>query len=221
MEKWINIHTHRLGAGVNILDPCLGDLSVEEHVVYYSRGIHPKFIGTDVEQKLAELEYLAESGKIVAIGEAGLDRTVPVAMTRQQDIFERQMDIASRYDLPLIVHVVKAIPELIGVSKRYPAFKKIIIHGFNNRREILEDLLTHGFYISAGKKMLDENSHIWHLLPEIPLDKLFVETDDADCPIADIYIKTAGRKKIEVQYLQKIVATNFKFLFKSVILPFE
>lgn len=213
-ESWINIHTHKPGAGINIVDPCLGEVQLPtEGIVYYSQGIHPMYIDGHVDARLAQIEQAAEEKQIVAIGEAGLDRNSATAMSVQMQVFEKQAEMAARYDLPLIIHGVRTIPELITVYKKCPSHQKWIIHGFNNRFEILQDLLRHGFYISAGRHSMNEESHIWQLLPIIPDDRLFIETDNSDYPIQDIYRQVAQRRGMTMEALQGVVKSNFERLF--------
>lgn len=215
LQDWINVHTHRPGKGVNIVDPCLGNAIVPgEGTVYFSLGIHPMYIDDAAEKKLQEIERAAAEGEIVAIGEAGLDRNAAAPMKVQLELFGRQAEIAGRYGLPLIIHGVRAVPELIAAYKKYRSHQKWIMHGFNNRREILMDLLRHGFYISAGRHVMNEESHVYRLLPEIPADRLLVETDNSDFTIGEIYGQVARRRGNTLEELQHIVRMNFDRLFK-------
>jgi TatD DNase family protein len=150
----------------------------------------------------------------VAVGEAGVDRNAPAPMEVQLKLFGRQAEIAGRYGLPLIIHGVRAIPELITACKKYRSHQKWIMHGFNNRREILMDLLRHGFYISAGRHAMNEESQVYRVLPEIPADRLLIETDNSDFTIGEVYGQVARRRGIAVEELQHIVRMNFDRLFK-------
>lgn len=213
-QDWINIHTHRPGEGVNIVDPCLGNVIVpRQGTVYFSLGIHPMYIDDMAEERLQEIQWAAEERKIVAIGEAGLDRNAVAPMEVQLELFERQAEIAGRYELPLIIHGVRAIPELITAYKKCRSHQKWIMHGFNNRREILVDLLRHGFYISAGRHAMNEESQVYRLLPEIPADRLLIETDNSDFTIGEVYRQVARRRGITVEELQYIVRRNFDRVF--------
>lgn len=215
---WINIHTHKPGEGINIVDPCLGEVvSPAKGKMFYSMGIHPMYIDEKTERKLAEIEKAASEKRIVAVGECGLDRNSEIAIGLQQDLFARQAEIAGKYDLPLIIHGVRAIPELITVYKRCCSHQKWIMHGFNNRREILTDLLAHDFYISVGRQVMNEESQVFRLLPEIPAERLFIETDNSDYPVEAIYRQVAGRRGIEVSDLQEIIAKNFREVFVQVL----
>lgn len=212
---WINIHTHKSGRGINIVDPCLGGIVMpEDGQVYYSMGIHPVYIDGDTPRRMEEIERAAAEKQIVAVGEAGMDRNAPVGMDVQLEWFERQANVAGEYGLPLIIHGVRAIPELISASKKNGIQNGWIMHGFNNRREILQDLLRHGFYISAGRHVMTEESNLYQLLPEIPAERLFLETDNSDFGIEDIYIRVAECRGESVEELQRNVRKNFEKLFR-------
>lgn len=210
---WVNIHTHCPGKGINVVDPCLGEVRIPEvGQVYFSEGIHPMYMDGAAD-KLAAIERAAAERRIVAVGEAGLDRNSPVPLLTQKEWFGRQAEIAGRYGLPLVIHCVRAFPDLISVYNRYSCPGKWIIHGFNNRKEILYDLLRHGFYISAGCHVMNEESNIFRLLPEIPADRLFIETDDSEFTIEEVYRKAAERRGEELECLKQSVYDNFRRLF--------
>lgn len=218
MKNWINIHTHRPGRGVSIVDPCLGEVVLpEEGVVYYSAGVHPLLAGEDAEERLAEVERLAREGRIVAVGEAGMDRNAAAPMERQVAWFEAQVRWAAEYGLPVIVHGVRVVPELVAVAKRYMGKgDRWIVHGFNNRREVLQELLRHGFYISVGRQLMNRESHAYRLLPEIPAERLFLETDNSEYAIEEVYGQAAERLEIGTETLQRIVEDNFKRVFTKI-----
>ena len=215
MGKWINIHTHRPGKGLNIVDPCLGNLDVQQgEIVLYSVGVHPMFIDEEVEMRLEEIRKFASDGEIVAIGEAGLDRNVYVPMERQMDVFKRQVLLAAEYDLPLIIHGVRAVSEIVGEAKRIGNSHKWILHGFNNRREVMSELLRHGMCLSVGRQVMNEASHAWQMLPEIPRDRLFLETDNSEWGIDEIYNKVAQRLEMREEELQDLIQVNYRRLFQ-------
>ena len=57
LQDWINVHTHRPGEGVNIVDPCLGNVIMPgQEAVYFSLGIHPMYIDDRVEERLQKME---------------------------------------------------------------------------------------------------------------------------------------------------------------------
>ncbi len=200
------------------MDPCLGEVVLpEEGVVYYSAGVHPLLAGEDAEERLAEVERLVREGRIVAVGEVGMDRNAAAPMERQVAWFEVQVRWAAEYGLPVIVHGVRVVSELVAVAKRYMGKgDRWIVHGFNNRREVLQELLRHGFYISVGRQLMNRESHAYRLLPEIPAERLFLETDNSEYAIEEVYGQAAERLEIGTETLQRMVEDNFKRVFTKI-----
>jgi len=85
----------------------------------------------------------------------------------------------------------------------------MIVHGFNKRKTIGDDLLKDDFYLSFGKSVL-YNVNLQEFLKEFPLDRLFLETDSADFQIVELYQKVASLKNIEPEDLLKIVKQNLQ-----------
>lgn len=211
---WIDIHTHKPGQGINVLDSCLGEIEIPKtSVVYHSLGIHPLLIDEHSAKRLEDIEESAAMGKIVAIGEAGLDRTSLTSLSEQLYWFKEQAKIAAHYHLPLLIHGVRAIPEIIALHNDFREHQNWIIHGFNYRKELLLDLLRHGFFVSVGCHILNQESNIYRNLLEIPDEYLFLETDDSVCSIEEIYKAVAIRKGIAIEELQRIIKLNFERVF--------
>jgi len=87
-----------------------------------------------------------------------------------------------------------------------------IIHGYYGNLETTLSLIKHNFYFSVGEQLLkDELKHT--VFRSIPFDRLFLETDDREISIAEIYSLAADILKIDVIELAQIVASNFKTVF--------
>lgn len=209
MSEFVNIHTHRREGNLYILDISDGKEKKKDETCSF--GIHPLFI--EGEEQLAEVERLAREKEIVAIGEAGMDRNSTTDMELQILLFERQIYLSEQYQLPLIIHCVRAYPELLSLHKRIKPRQAWIIHGFNNNRTILRELLRHGLYVSAGKHLFSPHSNIMKLLPEIPIGQLFIETDDAAYKIEQLYEKAADILKITPEELRTGIYKNYERLF--------
>ena len=151
-----------------------------------------------------------------AVGEAGFDRNSETGIAAQTELFEEEVRISETYKLPLIIHCVKAFPELLAVYKKMRPRQAWIIHGYNNNRQILDELLKHGLYISAGKKVFVETSNIRQLLPFIPLEQLFIETDDSDYTIEEVYAKVADLLRIPLDMLIRCMYRNWLSVFSGV-----
>lgn len=210
--KYVDVHTHKRGKDIYLLDISDGRLAEEGELC--SAGIQPMFIGTS--EPVKRIEEWAERKRIVAVGEAGFDRNSETGIAAQTELFEEEVRISETYKLPLIIHCVKAFPELLAVYKKMRPRQAWIIHGYNNNRQILDELLKHGLYISAGKKVFVETSNIRQLLPFIPLEQLFIETDDSDYTIEEVYAKVADLLRIPLDMLIRCMYRNWLSVFSGV-----
>ena len=181
---------------------------IPEH--YFSVGIHPQNIHEQWENDLENLKIISQNPKCLAIGECGLDALVNIDENLQKKIFEAQILWANQIQKPVIIHCVKRFQELIPFQKI--AKVPMIIHGFNKKKAIADEMLKHGFYLSFGKSVL-HNLSLQTTLKEIPLEKIFIETDDADFDIAELYQKVAEIKEIPVEDVQKVIIKNLGFCF--------
>ena len=86
----------------------------------------------------------------------------------------------------------------------------MIVHGFNNKSQIAEQLLKHGFYLSLGAALLKADSNASKILPKIPLNQLFLETDDNNCTIQRIFTEASQILALPVTILQEKMRENFK-----------
>lgn len=211
-EKYVDVHTHKRGKDIYLLDISDGKRAEEGELC--SAGIHPMFIGKS--EPIGRIEEWAERKRIVAVGEAGFDRNSETGIAVQTELFEAEVRISEAYGLPLIIHCVKAFPELLAVYKKMRPGQAWIIHGYNNNRQILDELLKHGLYISAGKKVFVETSNIRQLLPFIPLEQLFIETDDSDYTIEEVYAEVAGLLHIPLDVLIRCMYRNWLSVFSGI-----
>ena len=83
----------------------------------------------------------------------------------------------------------------------------MIVHGFNKRKTIGDDLLKNGFCLSFGKSVL-YNVNLQVFLRDFPTDKLFLETDSSDFEIKELYQKVAGLKNISLEDLSQKIREN-------------
>lgn len=222
MNPYVNIHTHHVGEGINILDVGEGKAWVEKEKrrelvegqnVFYSVGVHPMKLNELGESVFVGIEDTVRIKKVIAIGECGLDRRSPICMKTQEEILDVQVGLAEELRKPLIIHCVKAYSELIAVKKRTGSSVPWIIHGYNNNEQILRQLLDHGFYISVGAALLNSHSNAFQLLRVIPLGALFLENDDKEVEIHVIYEAASAILGIEVEALKEMMRMNYNKVF--------
>ena len=176
---------------------------------YFSVGIHPKDIDGNWQENLEKVKEISQQQNCVAIGECGLDALINIDENLQKKVFEAQILWANEINKPMIIHCVKRFQELIPFQKL--AKVPLIIHGFNKRKSVADEMLKHGFYLSFGKSVLHSVS-LQAIVKDFPLEKMFLETDDADFDIAELYQKVAELKEISLGKLQKQISNNLEIL---------
>jgi TatD DNase family protein len=211
MTQYINIHTHHLSKenGVFLFNNRFGfdkDIFLEK---YFSVGIHP----WDADLKFSKIEFekLLSHQNCMAIGECGLDKVNGPELSLQKKVFEYQLNLAVKYQKPVIIHCVKAFDELIEACQPFQTQLPLIIHGFNKSQQLAKLLIDKGFYLSFGDSVFKKNEFNFS---SIPLEKLFFETDnDATLLIKDIYKTAAHYFKISENDLKEKIYSNFTTLF--------
>lgn len=199
-----NFHHHNLVNFYGIYNLELGENVPES---YFSVGIHPKDIDENWEKHFEAFKKISLQDNCLAIGECGLDALIDIDANLQKTVFERQILWANEIQKPVIIHCVKRFQELIPFQKL--AEVPLIIHGFNKKKSVTDEMLKHGFFLSFGKSVL-YNLSLQSILKEIPIDKIFLETDDTDFDIAELYQKVSEIKEISLEELQKKISENLQ-----------
>jgi TatD DNase family protein len=218
MLKFINIHSHKneeiWNAEFKIISILPGELAEMTEGWFYSAGLHPWTLDElSVEKNLAELENFLSHPALIAIGESGLDRARPdIDFKMQEFVFKKHAGLAESAGKPLIIHCVRAYSDLIRIKKELSPLVPWIIHGFQGNGQITEQLLKHGFYLSFGKAIFN-NSKTRKILASVNTDRFFLETDESDYNIDELYKKAAEIRNITLPELKKIQAQNFKRIF--------
>lgn len=135
--------------------------------LYYSAGTHPWDAGSP-----DSLDSLPLSPRIVAVGEVGIDKLRGPSIETQTRELLKWVEISEKNSLPLILHVVKAFPEIIALKKELKPRQPWIIHGFRGKPELAKELLRHGFFLSLGERHNPDAAAI------IPAERLLLESDE-------------------------------------------
>ena len=195
MADFFNIHTHvSVHPESEILSLAPEELSTDNRSSYASVGIHPWTLTKEnADIQWEALREFIKDKRIIAIGECGLDKLKGPSMELQTAVFKQEAALAENSSLPLIIHCVKAFNELIQLKKEISPCQPWIIHGFRGKLPLALDCIRHGFYLSIGSHF-QENT-----LKAIPLDRLFIETDESEESIGSIYQRIAETKGISQQ----------------------
>ncbi|MDR2954168.1 MAG: TatD family hydrolase [Prevotella sp.] len=180
----------------------------EIHNVWFSCGIHPW--DADNTSSLDLLSGYVKDERVVAIGEAGLDKLKGPPIKTQIEIFRSQIELAVQEQKPLIIHCVKAWDELIALYKEYKTDLPWILHGFRGNSEQTKQLATLGFKFSIGEHFNKE------AVTHIPLDSLFCETDMSDVSISNVYEALSLDLQIDIDLFVSEIDNNIRKYFKFV-----
>jgi TatD DNase family protein len=215
--KWINVHTHYQHRQEGTL--AIHDLDLFETEEFpkddklYAIGMHPWYLEDLLPGDEKRLGILAAHKRVIAIGEAGLDKACDTPYPLQRKHFIDQIRLADQLKKPMIIHCVKAWPELISIYKAEKPQTTWIVHGFNNSADVILQLTGLGIYLSFGRAVLNPESRAAKEIHTVPDHLLFLETDDSAIEMSSIYEKTAELKGITVEQLAAIIESNFKTCF--------
>lgn len=153
--------------------------------VVFALGIHPLYVGHADEGDLDRLADELSAGDAVAVGEIGLDYFVTgIEPALQQRYFVTQLDLARRFGLPVILHVRRAVDDILKCLRR-AGVPGGIAHAFNGSRQQADAFIALGFKLGFGGAMSFEGSRrIRQLAAELPLEAIVLETDAPDIPPA-------------------------------------
>lgn len=174
IDAFINIGTDALSSQKSL------DLANQYNFVWASAGIHPHDAKHCDQASLRAIEEILKHPRAVAIGEVGLDffrDHSPVES--QKDVFRQFLRLHKKIKKPLVLHCREAYVELISLLREElsPPYDGII-HCFSADREMMEELLDLGFYISfAGPLTYKKNDVLREACRACPLDRLILETD--------------------------------------------
>ena len=213
---WIDIHTHLNETADDIIK--IQNLFPDEYkkaegYSFVSMGIHPWYVN-DWEHKYSWLEK--NITQINAIGETGLDKICKTPFECQIEVFEKQLELAEKFNKPVIIHCVKAYSELIQIKKQKFPDLTWIIHAFNENKQIAEQLLNLGCYFSFGKFIMIDGTKARSSYDILPLERIFFETDEQEClSIQKVYNMGASLKGMEIEVLKERIYSNFVTVFDN------
>ena len=194
--------------------------------ISFSVGYHPSMASSVTEEDYSFLEkcLMNDNNRIVAIGEIGLDYHYGKDDAELQKIlFKRQLDLAVKYNLPVVIHTRDAFLDTYNIIKEYDLL--FDIHCFSGSLETAKMYIDLGCYLGIGGVVTFKNSKLINVLKEIGLSCIVLETDspylspdrgqkNEPCNVSKVcnYIS----KELDIPYSEvaKITTDNAKKLFK-------
>lgn len=178
---------------------------------FYSVGLHPWHILTPEENNvlLKQVEEALEFDHVIFTGECGLDMRSTTNFEEQKRVFEAQAFISEEYQKPLIVHCVRAYHEVLSIHRKMNPNMTWIFHGYNGSLEMTRQLALENFMFSFGEALFLPGTKAIESITYLPLNKIFLETDESDGEVEQIYRRAASLKNITEEEMKKAVWENF------------
>ena len=157
------------------------ELAKKYDFIYAAVGVHPHDVGELDETAIDTLRKLAtDNKKVVAIGEIGLDYYYDNSPREvQKEWFIKQIQLANELKLPIIIHDRDAHGDTFEIIKKYKSPEiGCVLHCYSGNVELAREYVKMGCYISlSGTVTFKNNKKTKEVAREIPLDRLFIETD--------------------------------------------
>ncbi len=224
-----------INSGVNLIIAPSVDLNSAFKVIEISKkfekvlpmiGIHPSEINNFKDENLNQLEYFIKKEKIIGVGEIGLDYTYKTDKNKQKEIFKKQLQLAEKYKLPVVLHIRETFDDIFEILKNFKVVP--IWHSCTGNLEEVEKFLEIGGFISFSGIITFKNaSKLREIAKIVPLERIFLETDspyltpepyrgkiNEPVYVKFVYQKVAEIKNIEIEKISNIIRNNFENLFK-------
>lgn len=196
--------------------------------IFVTTGIHPEHTNLNPNDFLRD--EILNHPKVLGVGEIGLDYHFGKENRNAQiKLFEQQLDIAHKHNLPVAIHTRDAEEDTATIlTDKYFG----VMHCFTSSWDLAKTMLDRGFYFSASGILTFKNAEsVRETFAKIPMDRIVVETDSPYCaPVPyrgkicepAFVIETARAlaqiKNLQTDELKKILFENTKCLYKKILL---
>ena len=141
-------------------------------------GLHPCSVKENYKEELHFVGRMLTERKFAAVGEIGLDFYWDKSFMEQQyTAFHEQIELAIKYDLPIVIHTRDAMKETIDVVNNYKGRVKGIFHCFGGSLEEASQIIELGFLVGIGGVITYKNSGLAEVIKQIDLKHIVLETD--------------------------------------------
>ena len=185
-------------------------------------GIHPENVDID---SVEDIELLLKNNKVFAIGEIGLDYHYnDENKEEQKKVFIEQLDLALKYDLPVIIHIREAMQECFDILKTRK--NKGIIHCCSGSYEMAREYIKLGYKLGIGGVLTFKNSKLYEVIEKIDLKDIVLETDspflspepyrgkkNKPCNVLYVAKRIAEIKNISLEEVINTTTTTAKQIF--------
>jgi TatD DNase family protein len=212
------------------LASCKNDIKLSQqypNLVYPALGIHPWNVNVLKENELQEtIDYIqTQKGKVVAIGEIGLDYKYESTWEQQLTVFDKMLRLAEIMELPVIIHSRGTTDKIVEMLPSY-RLNKVLLHWFSHPLTALAKAIDNGYFITEGPPATYSNG-IREVVEKTPLTNLLTETDGPvtywkqpyngqltkPSHIRCVVDAVADIKKISVEEVAEQIVQNFEVFF--------
>lgn len=154
-------------------------LAQSQDFIFATVGYHPHEARHAREEDLKEIERLSTHPKVIAIGEIGLDYHYDYSPREtQMEIFERQIEIARRQKLPIIIHNREAHQDTFSILERNKEELSGVLHSYSGSWEMAKRYLDLGLYLSISGPITFKNAQkLPEVAQKVPINRILIETD--------------------------------------------
>ena len=186
------------------------ELSKKYSFIYTTAGISPNDLKESWKNDIEEIEKIIndnlQSGKILAVGEIGFDYHYDIDKKIQYEAFSKQIDIANKYDLPIVIHTRDAVMDTLKMLKEKEVKNRGIFHCCPLNRELVKEALKLGYYISmAGPITFKNSKNANEIIEMVPIEKILIETDSPY--LAPEPVRGTTNNSINLKYIVKKIAS--------------
>ncbi|MDR0373976.1 MAG: TatD family hydrolase [Nitrososphaerota archaeon] len=212
------------------LATCQNDIRLSQlypNLVYPALGIHPWNVNVLKENELQEtIDYIqTQKGKVVAIGEIGLDYKYEAIWEQQLFVFDKMLRLAETMNLPVIIHSRGTTDKIVEMLPSYNV-NKVLLHWFSHPLTALAKAIDNGYFITEGPPVTYSNG-IREVVEKTPLTNLLTETDGPviywkqpyngqltrPSHIQNVVEAVADIKKMSIKETAEQIAQNFQTFF--------
>ncbi|HEU0277781.1 MAG TPA: TatD family hydrolase [Rhodanobacteraceae bacterium] len=208
--------------------PDIDTLCAQATGLYAAYGLHPCYLDRHGGGDLDALAAWLHTHAAAAIGECGLDFSLPrLDRERQLQLLRGHFELARQFDLPLVLHARRAFEQVILELQRFRKPLRGVVHSFSGSLEQAARLRTLGFMVGIGGPVTYPRAHrLRRVVATVPIDSLLLETDSPDQPgvehrgernepafLREVLGCVAELRKVSTRALADATTTNARRLF--------
>ena len=176
--------------------------------IFLSAGYHPSMASSVTEDDYNFLERCLMNDRVVAVGEIGLDYHYGKEdMEEQKELFRRQLDLAKKYNKPVVIHTRDAFLDTYNILREYNLSG--VIHCFSGSLEVAKQYLDLGYYLGIGGVVTFKNSKLKDVIKEIGLGRVVFETDSPYLSPIRGEKNEPGNVKLVCEFISDLLGLSF------------